>query len=140
MTTWPSSPPATILGTNDFTMWMAPQRFTPRTHCQSSTLRSQLIAALEHPGVGTHQVDGAEAVVGRGGQRLDGRRVTDVAERPAWPRCRATVSSSADASTSAATTDIPSSTNRRTSARPIPLPGPGDDGDPPTQCLHGEGP
>ncbi len=39
-TTWPSSPPASIRGTNARTPWMTPHRFTSMTHFQSARVCS----------------------------------------------------------------------------------------------------
>jgi hypothetical protein len=49
LTTWPSSPPASMAGTKALMPWMTPHTLTPRAHAQSLTVWSHMRPSAPAP-------------------------------------------------------------------------------------------
>src|SRR5579875_1473748 len=128
LTTCPSSPCRSRIGTNVRMPWITPQRLTPRIHSQSASVTSQASPPTDTPALlqTTCTAPKASSVRCASASTSDAFDTSVGTARTRAPELASARSAAASApcSTSASTTFIPAAANRSASARPIPLAAP----------------
>src|SRR5918997_6576775 len=127
LTTWPSSPPASIAGTKALMPWITPQTFTSSAQRQSLSVWSHIRPSAPAPTPAllhrTWTAPWASSVASRSAstEAKSATSVTTPATSNPSSRRAATVASRTGASTSASITFMPSRAKRSPMARPMPL-------------------